>query len=100
MDTTLVDTYEARDPFALLDAQDSELGHVAGILFDAGDGWLDPDLDEQLELTGSRILILHSVSLVPEWRGFGVGALLAGTAIKKLSSGARRRSAAPPRSTN
>jgi len=89
MDITLVDTYETRDPFALLDGQDAELGHVAGTLFDAGDGGLNPDLDEQLEPIGSRILILHSVSLVPEWRGFGLGALLAGTAIRKLSGGAR-----------
>jgi len=90
MDITLVDTYETRDPFALLDGQDAELGHVAGTLFNAGDSRLDPDLDEQLEPIGSRILILHSVSLVPEWRGFGLGTLLAGTAIRKLSGGARR----------
>ena len=55
MDITLVDTYETRDPFALLDGQDAELGHVAGTLFDAGDGLVDPDLDEQLEPIGSRI---------------------------------------------
>jgi GNAT superfamily N-acetyltransferase len=89
MNITLVDAYETRDPFGLLDGQDAELGHVAGTLFDAGDGRLDPDLDEQLEPIGSRILILHSVRLVPEWRGFGLGALLAGTAIRKLSGGAR-----------
>jgi GNAT superfamily N-acetyltransferase len=89
MDITLVDTYETRDPFALLDGQDAELGRVAGALFGAGDGRLDPDLDEQLEPAGSRILILHSVHLLPQWRGFGLGPLLAGTAIRKLSGGAR-----------
>jgi GNAT superfamily N-acetyltransferase len=89
LDITLVDAYETRDPFGLLDGQDAELGHVAGTLFDAGDGRLDPDLDEQLEAIGSRILILHSVRLVPQWRGFGLGALLAGTAIRKMSAGAR-----------
>lgn len=89
MDITLVDTYETRDPFALLDGQDAELGHVGGTIFDAGDGELDPDLDEQLEPAGSRILILHSVRLLPQWRGFGLGPLLAGTAIRKLSAGAR-----------
>jgi GNAT superfamily N-acetyltransferase len=95
MNITLVDAYETRDPFVLLDGHDAELGHVAGTLFDAGDGQLDPDLDEQLEPTGSRILILHSVRLVPEWRGFGLGALLAGTAIKKLSGGARAAACYP-----
>src|SRR5438046_2206948 len=89
MDITLVDTYETHDPFALLDGQDAELGHVAGTLFDAGDGQLDPDLDERLEPIGSRILILHSVRLAPEWRGFGLGAPLAGTALRKPSRRAR-----------
>ncbi|MGH3303620.1 MAG: hypothetical protein ACRDOK_18460, partial [Streptosporangiaceae bacterium] len=95
LDITPVDAYQTRDPFALLDGQDAELGHVAAILFDAGDGRLDPDLDEQLEPVGSRILILHSVRLVPEWRGFGLGALLAGTAIRKLSGGARAAACYP-----
>ena len=67
MSITLVDTYETSDPFALLDSEDAELGHVAGTLFDAGDGRLDPDLDEQLEPIGSQILILHSVRLTPQW---------------------------------
>src|SRR6266566_3735809 len=89
MDITLVDIYETRDPFGLLDGQDAELGHVAGAIFDAGDGELDPDLNDQLEPAGSRILILHSVRLLPQWRGFGLGALLAATAIRKLSAGAR-----------
>jgi len=33
MDITLVDTYETHDPFALLDGQDAELGHVAETVF-------------------------------------------------------------------
>lgn len=86
---TLVDIYETRDPFGLLDGQDAELGRIAEALFDAGDGHLNPDLDEQLEPFGSQILILHSVKLVPQWQGFGLGALLAGTAVRKLSGGAR-----------
>lgn len=89
MSITLVDHYNTHDPFALLDGEDAELGRIAEVLFDADDGQLDPDLDEQLEPAGDRILILHSVQLTPRWRGFGLGALLAGTAIRKLSSGAR-----------
>jgi len=89
MSITLVDLYKTHDPFALLDGEDAELGRIAETLFDADDGQLDPNLDEQLEPAGDRILILHSVQLTPRWRGFGLGALLAGTAIRKLSSGAR-----------
>jgi len=50
---------------------------------------LDQDLDDQLEPIGSRILILNYVRLAPDWRGFGLGVLLTGTAIKKLSGGVR-----------
>jgi hypothetical protein len=86
---TLVDLYQTHDPFALLDGADAELGRIAEALFDPDDGQLDPKLDERLEPAGDRILILHSVRLTPQWRGFGFGALLAGTAIRKLSGGAR-----------
>ncbi len=89
MSITLVDLYKTHDPFALLDGEDAELGHIAQALLDPDDGQLDPDLDEQLEPAGDRILILHAVRLTPRWRGFGLGPLLAGTAIRKLSSGAR-----------
>jgi hypothetical protein len=89
MNIVLVDACETGDPFALLDGESADLGHIAGTLFDAGTGQLDPDLDEQLEPIGSRILILNSARLTAGWRGFGLGVLLAGTAIKKLSGGVR-----------
>ena len=38
---------------------------------------------------GTQNLVLHHVQLTPLWRGFGLGPLLAGSAIKRLSSGAR-----------
>lgn len=85
----VVDVYQTRDPFSLLDGEDADLGAIAGTIFDARTGQLDPDLDNLLEPLGDRILILNSVRLTPEWRGFGLGVLLAGTAIKKLSGGAR-----------
>jgi len=89
MNITLVDVDETGDPFALLDDQDAELGHVAGTIFDVGSGELDAELDERLEPLGNQVLILHSVRLATEWRGFGLGALLAGTAVKRLSASAR-----------
>lgn len=86
LDITLIGD-EVSEPALLLDGFDAELGHVAEVLF--GDGQLDPDLDEDLEAIGTQILILHHVRLAPSWRGFGLGPLLAGSAIKTLSSGAR-----------
>ena len=88
MTIVLVDIYDTRDPFGLLDGEDADLGLIAEHL-QRGRRQLDPDLDEQLEPLGSRILILNSVRLAPEWRGFGLDVLLAGTAIKKLSGGVR-----------
>ena len=84
-----VDIYGTRDPFGLLDGEDADLGLIAETIFSAGGGHLDPDLDGLLEPAGSRILILSSARLEPQWRGFGLGALLAGTAIRKLASGGR-----------
>lgn len=80
---------DTRDPFGLLDGEEADLGLIAETVFGAGGGNLDPELDNLLEPFGSRILILNSVHLAPEWQGFGLGALLAGTAIKKLAGGAR-----------
>jgi hypothetical protein len=85
----LIDVYDTHDPFSLLDGEDADLGLIAETIFSGGSGGLDPDLDMQLEPLGSRILILNSVRLAAEWRGFGLGVLLAGTAIKKLSGGVR-----------
>lgn len=90
----LIDVYDTHDPFSLLDGEDADLGLIAETIF-SGSGGLDPDLDMQLEPLGSRILILNSVRLTAEWRGFGLGVLLAGTAIKKLSGGVRAAACYP-----
>jgi len=79
MRITLVGLLDVHDPFALLDGEDAELGRIAEAVFGAGDGQLDPDLDQQLLPAGDRILILHTVRLVPQWHGFGLGALMAGS---------------------
>lgn len=79
---------EIRDPFGLLDGEDADLGLIAETILSGG-GELDAGLDGRLEPFGSRILILKPARLEPEWRGFSLGALLAGTAIRKLASGGR-----------
>jgi hypothetical protein len=89
MDIVAVDVYDTRDPFSLLDDEHADLGIVAGTIFNVRSGELDQELDELIDPLGSRILILNSVRLAPHWRGFGLGALLAGIAIRKLSGGAR-----------
>jgi hypothetical protein len=89
LDITLVGA-ETRDPFTLLDGWDAELGRIASVIFSLEEpGELDPELDDQLEVADSQILILHNVHLTAPWRGFGLGALLAGSAVRRLSGGAR-----------
>jgi hypothetical protein len=85
----IVHMNETSDPFSLLDGESGDLGHIAGTLFQPGSSELNTDLDEQLEVFGGRVLILDTVRLVQPWRGFGLGALLAAAAIKKLSADAR-----------
>jgi GNAT superfamily N-acetyltransferase len=89
MHIVAVDIYDTRDPFGLLDGEEADLGLIAETVFSAGGGRIDPELDDLLEPVGSRLLILNSVRLTPDWRGFGLGALFAGTAIKKLAAGGR-----------
>jgi hypothetical protein len=84
-----IDVYETRDPFSLLDGEEADLGLIAETIFDVSSGRLDTGLEDLLEPLGSRILILNSVRLTAPWRGYGLGALLAGIAIKKLGGGAR-----------
>jgi len=73
----------------MLDGENTLLGRIAEVLFDPATGRLDPVLDAQLEPLGSRLLILKTARLTSAWRGFGLGVLLAGTAIKKLSGSVR-----------
>jgi hypothetical protein len=89
IDIVLVDIGATADPFTVLDGEDADLGLFAEALFDPATGQLVPELDELIDSAGTRLLILDSVRLTPTWRGFSLGVLLAGTAIKKLSGGAR-----------
>jgi hypothetical protein len=83
----LLDPYETRDPFGVLDGHDGDLGLIAETILDPASGRLNPELADRLEPFGSRILILNRVQLANQWRGLGIGVLLAGLAIKRLSGG-------------
>jgi len=85
----LVDIDDSDDPFGLLDGEDAGLGLIAEAIFNPATGGLDPELNQRLQPLGTKLLILGAVRLSSQWRGFGLGVLLAGTAIKKLSSGVR-----------
>src|SRR5256885_213351 len=69
-------TGDARE---LLAAEDGDVSRIADVIFEHASGELVEDLEEMLEVVGDRFLVLDRVELVPEWRGFGIGALLAAT---------------------
>jgi GNAT superfamily N-acetyltransferase len=84
-----VDLYETGDPFGLLDGEEGDLGVIAEVIFDPRSGDLHERLDEFLEPIDERLLILNRARLAPAWQGFGLGALLTGAILRKLSGGAR-----------
>lgn len=71
-----------------LDELSVDLSQIGAAVIDAESGELLEDLDEVLQGAGESWLILHSAQLQPPWRGYGVGALLAGIALQRLSMGA------------
>ncbi len=95
IDIVLVDIGPTADPFGVLDGEDADLGLVAEALFDPATSRPVPEFDELVEPAGERLLVLDSVRLAPQWRGFGLGVLLAGTAIRKLSGGVRAAACYP-----
>lgn len=80
---------EHPDLWDALDAMEADLEKVASTVLDPSTGSLADELEERIEPMHDQMLILNSVTLAPEWRGFGVGALLAGVALQTLAPGAR-----------
>ncbi|MGW0828748.1 hypothetical protein [Streptomyces sp. NPDC002845] len=62
---------------------------IAESILDPATGHFRDDLDEYAEPFGSGMLLLNSAQLARPWRGFGIGAVLAGKAIARLGAGAR-----------
>lgn len=86
IEIVLVDPHRP-DAFGVLDGHDADLGYIGEVVLNPGSRGLDPALADRLECFGTRLLILNSVRLAPQWRGFGIGVLLAGLAMQRLSGG-------------
>lgn len=82
-----VDPYRLADAALVLDSHDADLGLIATTVLDGRSGGLNGDLQARLEPHGSDLLILHGIELKAGWRGHGLGVLLAGLAIQRLSGG-------------
>ncbi|WP_149180488.1 hypothetical protein [Streptomyces sp. TRM49041] len=83
------DPYATRDLFGVLDGYDGDAGVIAESILNPATGHFRDDLDEYAEPFGSGMVLLNSAQLARPWRGFGIGAVLAGKAIARLGAGAR-----------
>ncbi|SCK40965.1 hypothetical protein YUYDRAFT_05054 [Streptomyces sp. ScaeMP-e48] len=83
------DPYETGDLFGVLDGHDGDVGLVAGAILNLRTREFRDDLDGIIGSFGSAMLILNSATMNKEWRGTGVGTVLAGRAIKRLGTGCR-----------
>lgn len=77
-----------RDLWSQRDAISGDLVWVGGALLDP-DGDLHEDLADSTNGVGSNLLILNSVQVAPKWRGYGVGAYLAGEALLSMDGDAQ-----------
>lgn len=82
-----IDPYRLADALLVLDSYDADLGLIAATVLDEHAGGLNRGLAARLEVHGNDLLIVHEIQLDPKWRGHGLGALLAGLAIRRLSGG-------------
>ncbi|WP_240925402.1 hypothetical protein [Streptomyces sp. 196(2019)] len=73
-----------------LHAMDSTTGDVSRIgerVLDVARGEFDRDFEEALAYPVGDLLVMDRVILEPAWRGFGLGPVLAGAAVRRLSPG-------------
>jgi len=81
--------YEALDSYSM------DLTRVADALVVPSSGELKEQVEERLEFVGGHLLVLNEVRLDEDWRGSGLGALLAGEALVALSCGAQLAATVP-----
>jgi hypothetical protein len=85
-----VPMYAAEDPWIIMDAHSSRLASLAEQVLAPGapnNGQWAPDLDAMLEGGTGDLLVVSETVFDPQWRGFGLGPALIGSAIYQLSSG-------------
>jgi hypothetical protein len=95
IEIVLINPGDSGDAFGVLGAASGDLRRIAKTILDPRTGQLNPELADRLDSPGNRILILHRVTLTPEWRGFSIGILLAAMAIKRLSGGCQAAACYP-----
>ncbi|MVO90260.1 hypothetical protein GPA10_37305 [Streptomyces sp. p1417] len=79
----------SRSGYAAMAEESEDLYEIAQAVLDPATGYYTEEFSEQLEYTGSALLVMDRVTLERPWRGHGIGAALAAEAIHRLMLGAR-----------
>lgn len=74
------------------DAHDGDIEKIVSVCTDPayamtpGLHW-SPEFEERIDVPAGDLLIMDRVRIEPQWRGFGIGALSAAEAIRRLAAG-------------
>lgn len=78
-----------------MEEESQELYEIGSVLLDQNTGNFTDEVDQRLEYMGSDLLVMDRVVLDKEWRGFGLGPILAAEAINRLVPGCRAVTCSP-----
>ncbi|MEV5979608.1 hypothetical protein [Streptomyces sp. NPDC052114] len=84
-----------RNAYAAMEEASEDLYEIAQVLLDPGTGYYTDEVGELLECSGSALLVMDRVALREEWRGRGLGVILAAEVIFRLMPGCRAVACAP-----
>jgi GNAT superfamily N-acetyltransferase len=73
------------DPFEAMDAYTGDVSRIGETLLDVGRCEYAPAFEKALAHPVGDLLVMDRVILEPEWRGAGLGPVLAGAAVRRLS---------------
>ncbi|WP_235438968.1 hypothetical protein [Streptomyces yangpuensis] len=68
-----------------MDAYTGDVCRIGETVLDVASGEWDSAFEEALAHPVGDLLVMDRVSLEPAWRGFGLGPVLAGAAVRRLS---------------
>jgi len=68
-----------------MDSYTGDVSRIGEVVLDVAAGQWDPAFEAALAHPVGDLLIMDRVILEPAWRGFGLGPILAGSAIRRLS---------------
>jgi GNAT superfamily N-acetyltransferase len=73
-------------PFDAMDSYTGDVARIGEVVLDVAEGEWDPAFEKALAHPVGDLLVMDRVILEPQWRGFGLGPVLAGAAIQRMSN--------------